>query len=495
MLADRADHVEVGPAAVAAQRALERRQLAERADEHRPAPHAEQPHQLERDAVVARAQQRHEHRREHERDPEDAVEAVERHAGDRDGVERRDERDERQRADHRVGAGSRLALAVEAGAREHEHQHERDELQPGRDRRPRQPEQHLLAAVRVAQHERRVERERDAGEIEQHQHERRQQPAPPVEEDERVEAEAAGADVVRGGCHVASDGTPPQSTARLSHGAAAPEGGSRLGPMGRWREAATDALAIFAASRLLVLAVLLWPPTQVHAYLTTWDAGFYLDIARCGYDPACGPPVSAELPAFFPLQPFAARVAGTAGISEAWGGAALAALASLGGADPAAPPLQRAARPPHGASRLRRGRVLPVRVRAQHELLGGPLPAGLDRGVQRGALAASGARVRWPASPRASRGRRRSRSRSASRPMRTSRRSGGAPRSRAPRARSPAWPSCSPTSKRRRDDWLASLHAQQLGWNRSTSIVDAPGELARYVWDAITLGTRRTCST
>ena len=42
--------------------------------------------------------------------------------------------------------------------------------------------------------------------------------------------------------------------------------------------------------------------------------------------------------------------------------------------------------------------------------------------------------------------------------------------------------------KRRRDDWLASLHAQQLGWHRSTSIVDAPGELARYVCDAITLG-------
>ena len=41
---------------------------------------------------------------------------------------------------------------------------------------------------------------------------------------------------------------------------------------------------------------------------------------------------------------------------------------------------------------------------------------------------------------------------------------------------------------RRRDDWLASLHAQQLGWQRSTSIVDAPGELARYIRDAITLG-------
>jgi hypothetical protein len=42
--------------------------------------------------------------------------------------------------------------------------------------------------------------------------------------------------------------------------------------------------------------------------------------------------------------------------------------------------------------------------------------------------------------------------------------------------------------KRRRDDWLASLHAQQAGWNRSTSAIDAPGELARYARDAITLG-------
>ena len=58
--------------------------------------------------------------------------------------------------------------------------------------------------------------------------------------------------------------------------------------MGRWREAATDALATFALSRVIVLAVLLVPPTRVHSYLTTWDAGFYLSIARCGYDPACG---------------------------------------------------------------------------------------------------------------------------------------------------------------------------------------------------------------
>ena len=166
VLADGADHVEVGAAAVAAQRALERGELAERADQDRAAAHAEQPHQLERDAVVARAQQRHEHRREHERDPEDAVEAVERHAGHGHGVEGRDQRHERERADHRIGAGPRLALPVEAGAREHEHEHERDELQPRRDRRPRQAEQHVLAAIGVAQDERGVERERHAGEIE-----------------------------------------------------------------------------------------------------------------------------------------------------------------------------------------------------------------------------------------------------------------------------------------------------------------------------------------
>ncbi len=41
---------------------------------------------------------------------------------------------------------------------------------------------------------------------------------------------------------------------------------------------------------------------------------------------------------------------------------------------------------------------------------------------------------------------------------------------------------------RRRDDWLASLHAQQAGWDRSTSLVDAPGELASYIGDAVTLG-------
>src|SRR4029077_2418207 len=35
------------------------------------------------------------------------------------------------------------------------------------------------------------------------------------------------------------------------------------------------------------------------------------------------------LPAFFPLQPLAARAAGSVGISQAWGGAVLATLASL----------------------------------------------------------------------------------------------------------------------------------------------------------------------
>ena len=98
---------------------------------------------------------------------------MERHARDGHAVERRDDRDERQRADHRIGARSRLALPVETGARDHEHEHERDELQPRGDRRPGQAEEHVLAAVGVAQHERGVERERDAREIEHDEDERR----------------------------------------------------------------------------------------------------------------------------------------------------------------------------------------------------------------------------------------------------------------------------------------------------------------------------------
>ncbi len=165
---------------------------------------------------------------------------------------------------------------------------------------PGQAEQHLLAAVGVAQHERRVQRQRHARQIEHDEDERREQPPAAMQEDERIEAETAGADVVRGSCHVAPDGTPPRARGMPSARAAAAGGASRLGPMGRWREAATDALATFAASRLLVLAVLLVPPTRVHSYLTTWDAGYYLGIARCGYDPACAPPSSAELPALLP---------------------------------------------------------------------------------------------------------------------------------------------------------------------------------------------------
>jgi hypothetical protein len=257
--------------------------------------------------------------------------------------------------------------------------------------------------------------------------------------------------------------------------------------MGRWREAATDALGIFTASRVLVLAALLWPPSQVHAYLTTWDAGFYLTIARCGYDPACGPPVSAELPAFFPLQPFMARVAGTTGISEAWGGAALATLASLSALillhrlcselrD------RRTARLACAAvaffpfayvlsTNYSEGLFLLASIgafaaaRSRHPLLA--FLAGLAAGLTRPAAIplALGLATDAYLSPE----RRRA--------------------SLAGAAGAVAGVAIVFADlKRRRDDWLASLHAQQLGWDRSTSIVDAPGELAHYVWDAITLG-------
>jgi hypothetical protein len=257
--------------------------------------------------------------------------------------------------------------------------------------------------------------------------------------------------------------------------------------MGRWREAATDALAMFTASRLLVLAALLWPPSQVHAYLTTWDSGFYLTIARCGYDPACGPPVTAELPAFFPLQPFAARVAGTTGISEAWGGAVLAALASLA----ALILLHRF------CSELRDRRTARLACAAVSffpfaYVLSTNYSEGLFLLGSLGAFAA--ARSRHPLLAFAA-GLTAGLARPAAIPLALGL---GADAWLAPERRraSLAGAAGAVTGvvlvfadlKRRRDDWLASLHAQQLGWNRSASVVDAPGELARYVRDAVMLG-------
>ena len=285
-----------------------------------------------------------------------------------------------------------------------------------------------------------------------------------------------------------------RSTARLSHGAAAPDGGSTLGPMGRWREAATDALAHLRGRP----ACSCWRPLLCAA-----DAGARVPHDR-GTRASTSPSRAAATTlraarrsrpscrAFFPLQPLAWRASpGRPGSRRPGAARRWRRSRALARADPAAPPLQRAARPPHGAARLRRRRVLPVRVRAQHELLGGPLPAGLDRGVQRRrargspALALPRRRRR-----RTRRGRRRSRSRSASAARRVrSRRSGGAPRSRGPsgavagvghRVRGPAPPP-------RRLAGEPARAATRAG-DRSTSVVDAPGELARYVWDAITLG-------
>jgi hypothetical protein len=256
--------------------------------------------------------------------------------------------------------------------------------------------------------------------------------------------------------------------------------------MGRWREAATDALAIFAASRLLVLAALLWPPTQVHAYLTTWDAGFYLQIAHCGYDPACGPPVSAELPAFFPLQPLAARAAGAVGISEPWGGAALAALASLA----ALILLHRLCRDLCN----RRTALLACAAVAFFPfsyVLSTNYSEGLFLLASLGAFTA--ARSRHPLLAFAS-GLAAGLARPAAIPLAIGLAVDAALEPERRRAAlAGALGAVAGVAlvfadlERRRDDWLASLHAQQLGWDRSTSIVDAPGELLRYIRDAIVL--------
>jgi hypothetical protein len=257
--------------------------------------------------------------------------------------------------------------------------------------------------------------------------------------------------------------------------------------MGRWREAATDALATFAASRLLVLAVLLVPPTRVYDYLTTWDAGFYLGIARCGYDPACAPPSSAELPAFFPLQPLAARAAGAVGFSQAWGGALLAALASLA----ALILLHRL------CSELRDRRTAVLACAAVSffpfaYVLSTNYSEGLFLLASLGAFTA--ARSRRPLVAFAA-GLAAGLTRPAAIPLALGL-GADAYLSRERRRASLAGAAGALAGvalvfadlQRRRGDWLASLHAQQIGWNRSTSAVDAPGELWRYVRDAITLG-------
>ena len=256
--------------------------------------------------------------------------------------------------------------------------------------------------------------------------------------------------------------------------------------MGRWREAATDALATFAASRVLVLAVLLVPPTRVHSYLTTWDAGFYLDIARCGYDPACGPPVSAELPAFFPLQPLAARAAGGIGISQAWGGAALAALASL-----AALVLLHRLCSELGGRRVALLACAAVSFFPFSYVLSTNYSEGLFLLASLGAFTA--ARSNRPALTFAA-----ALAAGLARPAAIPLAIGlAADAVLTPERRRAALAGAIggvagvglvfADLERRRDDWLASLHAQQLGWQRSTSIVDAPGELARYIRDAIVL--------
>ena len=256
--------------------------------------------------------------------------------------------------------------------------------------------------------------------------------------------------------------------------------------MGRWREAATDALATFAVSRVLVLAVLLVPPTRVHSYLATWDAGFYLAIAHCGYDPACSPPASAELPAFFPLQPLAARAAGTVGLSQAWGGALLATLASL----LALILLHRLV----AGLRGRRAALLACAAVAFF-----PFAYVLSTNYSEGLFllgsigAFSAARSKRPALAFLA-GLAAGLSRPAAIPLALGL---GADALLAPERRRAALAGAAGAVagvalvfadlERRRDDWLASLHAQQIGWHRSSSIVDAPGELATYVRDAIVL--------
>ncbi|MEU8759888.1 hypothetical protein [Streptomyces sp. NPDC048659] len=110
------------------------------------------------------------------------------------------------------------------------------------------------------------------------------------------------------------------------------------GPLPGALRRAAPALLGYLAVRLLGLLVLArWAHLKGHGVwptlATSWDSGWYLDIAAHGYDRALGPPGDHDNLAFFPLYPLLVRAlsavapgsAASAGLGLAWGCSLLAA--------------------------------------------------------------------------------------------------------------------------------------------------------------------------
>ncbi|WP_159450241.1 GtrA family protein [Actinacidiphila paucisporea] len=115
----------------------------------------------------------------------------------------------------------------------------------------------------------------------------------------------------------------------------------RAGPPGSFldearaslRSATPGILAFIAARTGSLLALVLLgsgtPRHTLHRLAVHWDAAWYIDIARHGYDHSLHPPVAAGHPsprsnlAFFPLYPALIKAVHTALPVAGWGGAAL----------------------------------------------------------------------------------------------------------------------------------------------------------------------------
>jgi hypothetical protein len=255
--------------------------------------------------------------------------------------------------------------------------------------------------------------------------------------------------------------------------------------------AGLDALAAFALSRAVVLLTLELTGSRGR-YLEGWDGAYYAAIAGYGYSTALISPVlSARTPAFFPLLPLAERVIAVVGISQPLAGAlfssacTLAALVVLG--------LLTAERFDRRTARL-----------AVYALCLFPFSFVLSTGYTEGpflllSLLAYGAVLR-----------RRSASAAVASFL--------AGLSRPPGillAPAFAWEAYRHPERRRaalagaagallaplvfsaylwhvRGDFLASLHAQERGWHRQTSVLRGLPMLARYTLRAVTTphGTR-----
>jgi hypothetical protein len=174
-LRDGAEELVVDPAARRTERALQVDRVVALADEDGAAAHAGDSHHVARQRLVAGAEEPDQQRGRHHggRRQQVGVEVMAR--APREGE--RQQRDEDERRQDPADARTYLAARVEAGLPEDEERDQREERQPLLDRIPEHsPQGREMAVDELAEHERRVEAERDACEIQEGEHENAREP-------------------------------------------------------------------------------------------------------------------------------------------------------------------------------------------------------------------------------------------------------------------------------------------------------------------------------